>query len=123
MRIIDKLDAPTTESRAVLVHARSLEALARVGVADEIVAVSRHTTAMEFHADGRTLARVPLDTVRSPYPFSASLGQDETERILTARLAALGVTIERGRELVSLEQAMSVCGPSSTMARRSGRGG
>ena len=104
VRIIDKLEAPTTESRAVLVHARSLEALARVGVAEEIVAASRHTTAMEIHADGGTLTRVPLDTVRSPYPFSASLGQDETERILTARLVALGVTIERGRELVSLEQ-------------------
>ena len=104
VRIIDKLTEPTTESRAVLVHARSLEALARVGVADEIIAAARRTTGMEIHADGGTLARISLETVRSPYPFSASLGQDETERILTQRLTGLGVTIERGRELVSIEQ-------------------
>ena len=105
VRIIDKLAEPTTESRAVLVHARSLEALARVGVADEIIAAARtHLTGMEIHADGGTLARISLETVRSPYPFSASLGQDETERILTQRLTGLGVTIERGRELVPIEQ-------------------
>ena len=104
VRVIDKLEAPTTESRAVVVHARSLEALARVGVADEIVAASRRTTALELHADGAEVGRVPLDTVHSPYPFTATLPQDETERILTARLAALGVAVERGRELVALEQ-------------------
>ena len=33
MWIVDRLAAPTTESRAILVHARSLELLDRTGVA------------------------------------------------------------------------------------------
>ncbi|HYM56550.1 MAG TPA: FAD-dependent monooxygenase, partial [Solirubrobacteraceae bacterium] len=34
LRVIDKLPRPTTESRAIVVHARSLEMLERVGVAE-----------------------------------------------------------------------------------------
>jgi 2-polyprenyl-6-methoxyphenol hydroxylase-like FAD-dependent oxidoreductase len=36
-----------------------------------------------------------------------TLPQDETERILTARLAALGVAVEREQELVGIEQDAS----------------
>jgi len=38
VRVIDKLQAPTTESRAILLHSRSLEMLERIGVVDEILA-------------------------------------------------------------------------------------
>ncbi len=49
-------------------------------------------------------SRIPLDTVDSPYPFSISTAQTETERVLTQRLSQLGVEIERGVELVGFEQ-------------------
>ena len=41
VRIIDKLPEPTSQSRAVVVHARTLDALSRTGVVDEIVAQTR----------------------------------------------------------------------------------
>jgi 2-polyprenyl-6-methoxyphenol hydroxylase-like FAD-dependent oxidoreductase len=37
VRVIDKLPAPTDESRAIVVHARSLEMFDRMGVAGEII--------------------------------------------------------------------------------------
>jgi 2-polyprenyl-6-methoxyphenol hydroxylase-like FAD-dependent oxidoreductase len=37
VRVIDKLPAPATESRAIPVHARSLEMFDLMGVADEII--------------------------------------------------------------------------------------
>ena len=52
----------------------------------------------------RCLAGSPLDTVDSPYPFSISTAQTETERVLTERLSEFGVEIERGVELVGFEQ-------------------
>ena len=107
VRIIDKLPAPTSESRAVVVHARTLEALERTGVDEEIIASGQRTTGLQMYADRVSLGRFALDTVDSPYPFSVTLPQDETERILTARLAALGVAVERERELVGLEQDAS----------------
>ena len=48
VRVIDKLTAPTTESRAILLHARSLEMLERIGVVDEIIASGVRT---DRHAD------------------------------------------------------------------------
>jgi 2-polyprenyl-6-methoxyphenol hydroxylase-like FAD-dependent oxidoreductase len=104
IRVVDKLQEPTDESRAILVHARSLEMMQRIGMVDALVAGGVESTAAEFHADGGLLGRVPLDSVHSPFPFTISTPQTETERVLTERLAELGVTIERGVELVALEQ-------------------
>jgi 2-polyprenyl-6-methoxyphenol hydroxylase-like FAD-dependent oxidoreductase len=103
-RLIDRLAAPTGESRAVAVHARSLEMMERVGTVDALIASGRRTTAAEFHADGKRVGHIELDTVDSPYAFSVSTAQTETERVLTERLTELGGTIDRRVELVGLEQ-------------------
>ncbi|WP_042424931.1 FAD-dependent monooxygenase [Streptacidiphilus anmyonensis] len=104
VRVVDALAAPTTESRAIVVHARSLEMLERVGVLDDIVASGIKATGVEMHASGRTLARVELDIVDSPHPYSVLTAQTETERILAGNLAKHGVEVERGVSLVGLEQ-------------------
>jgi 2-polyprenyl-6-methoxyphenol hydroxylase-like FAD-dependent oxidoreductase len=104
VRIIDKLMSPTTESRAIVVHARSLEMLDRMGLVQQVIDSGVQTTAMEMHASGRRLARLELDRVDSPFPFSVTTAQTETERILGEFLGRLGVTVERGAELVGLEQ-------------------
>jgi 2-polyprenyl-6-methoxyphenol hydroxylase-like FAD-dependent oxidoreductase len=104
VRIVDKLAAPTTESRAVVVHARNLEALDRLGVAQELIDSGVMTTRLVFHADGREIGDVELDTVDSPFPFSVTTAQTETERILTERLAAAGIVVEREVELLGFDQ-------------------
>jgi 2-polyprenyl-6-methoxyphenol hydroxylase-like FAD-dependent oxidoreductase len=91
----------------VVVHARTLEAFSRMGVVDEIVAAGQRTIALEMYADRLSLGRFALDTMDSPHPFSVTLPQDDTERILTARLAALGVAVEREHELVGFGQDVS----------------
>jgi 2-polyprenyl-6-methoxyphenol hydroxylase-like FAD-dependent oxidoreductase len=104
VRVIDKLAAPTTESRAIVVHARSLEMFDQMGIADEIIGSGVKTLAMQILAGGRILAKLSLDQVDSAFPFSVTTPQTETERILGERLAGLGVTVERGTELTALTQ-------------------
>jgi 2-polyprenyl-6-methoxyphenol hydroxylase-like FAD-dependent oxidoreductase len=104
VKIIDKLASPTTESRAIIVHARSLEMLDRMGLAGTVIDSGVKSTAMEIHADGRRLARLGFDRVDSPFAYSVTIAQTETERILTEFLAHLGVTVDRGAELIGLEQ-------------------
>ncbi|MEY9872572.1 2-polyprenyl-6-methoxyphenol hydroxylase-like FAD-dependent oxidoreductase [Streptacidiphilus sp. MAP12-33] len=104
VRIVDRLEAPTTESRAILVHSRSLEMLDRIGLVDEVIASGVRTDAMELHANGGKLARIELGVVDSPYPYSVTTAQTETERILTAALATHGVTVDRGVTLTALTQ-------------------
>jgi 2-polyprenyl-6-methoxyphenol hydroxylase-like FAD-dependent oxidoreductase len=104
VRLIDKLTKPTQDSRAIVVHARSLEMMERIGAVDALIASGVQLSAAEMHADGKLLGRVDVGKVDSPYPFTLSTAQTETERVLTERLEQLGVTIDRGVELVDLEQ-------------------
>jgi 2-polyprenyl-6-methoxyphenol hydroxylase-like FAD-dependent oxidoreductase len=103
-RVIDRLPQPTDESRAIVVHARSLEMMERIGAVQPLIDSGVRATAMTFHADRKVLRRLPLDVDDSPYAFSISTSQTETERILNERLAELGGVVERGVELVGLEQ-------------------
>ena len=118
VRIVDTLAAPTTESRAIVVHARSLEMLERVGVLDDIIASGIKATGVEMHASGRTLARVVLDIVDSAHPYSVVTAQTETERVLTGNLAKHGVEVERGVSLTGLEQ--SATGVTATLRSADG---
>lgn len=72
VRVIDKLAAPTDESRAIALHARSLDMLDRMGIADELIATGVKSTGMNMFVKGRKLFRVPLDTVDTLSPTRSS---------------------------------------------------
>src|SRR5215468_5167175 len=107
VRIIDNTAEPGTTSRAVAVQARTLEFYRQVGLADEIVEAGIKVAAANFWARGVKAARVPLGRMGeglSPYPYALTYPQDAHERLLIARLQALGVTVERRMELTRFEQ-------------------
>jgi 2-polyprenyl-6-methoxyphenol hydroxylase-like FAD-dependent oxidoreductase len=104
VRIIDKLKQPTAESRAIAIHARSLDMFDRMGIVDDLIATGVKSTGMNMYASGKKMVRLPIEVVDSAYPYTLVTAQTETERILTAHLAALGVTVERGLELTELSQ-------------------
>ena len=118
VRIIDELASPTSESRAIVVHARSLEMLDRVGVLTALADSGVQTTGMEMHAAGHRLARVNLADVDSAFPFSITTAQTETERVLAEFLGTTGVTVERGSELIGLSQ--DDAGVSATVTHADG---
>jgi 2-polyprenyl-6-methoxyphenol hydroxylase-like FAD-dependent oxidoreductase len=103
-RIVDKLEAPTDESRAIAVHARSCDMLDRMGVLDDLLATGVKSTGMNMFAGRKKMFRVPLESVDSPFPYTLVTPQTETERVLTEHLTALGVTVDRGLTLTGLSQ-------------------
>src|SRR5271168_5302405 len=104
VRVIDKLAEPTDQSRAIAVHARSLDMFDRMGIVDELLGTGIKAIAMQTYTGGRKLYRVPLGEVDSAFPFTLNTAQTETERVLGEHLQSLGVTVERGVELVALSQ-------------------
>jgi 2-polyprenyl-6-methoxyphenol hydroxylase-like FAD-dependent oxidoreductase len=104
VRVIDKLAQPTDQSRAIAVHARSLDMFDRMGIVDEMVSTGIKAIAMQLYAGRSKLFRVPLGGVDSAFPFTLTTAQTETERVLDDHLQSLGVTVERGVELVALTQ-------------------
>jgi 2-polyprenyl-6-methoxyphenol hydroxylase-like FAD-dependent oxidoreductase len=107
VRLIDLLDEPNQVSRAVVVHPRTQEALAAMGVLADFEAVACPQSALEIFAgrSAKERVRIGTDDVASRYPRILNLPQSETERLLTRRAASLGISIERGVRLTGLDQA------------------
>ena len=103
VRIIDAAERPRTTSRALVVHARTLELYRQLGIAADIIAHSLTFTTVNLWARGRHAGRIVFDDIgrgMTPYPYIVILPQDEHERLLAAALAHAGVEVERGTELL-----------------------
>jgi 2-polyprenyl-6-methoxyphenol hydroxylase-like FAD-dependent oxidoreductase len=103
VRIIDKTAGPGTTSRALAVHARTLELYNQLDLADPIVAKGYSVPGLRLWLGGQDKARVPFEQIASdltPYAFMHVFPQDEHERLLVERLKALGVEVERSTELI-----------------------
>jgi 2-polyprenyl-6-methoxyphenol hydroxylase-like FAD-dependent oxidoreductase len=106
VRIVDKTAEPGTTSRALAVQARTLELYRQVGLADAVVDAGRKAVAVNLWVAGRQVGHVAFGDMGqglSPYPYALIYPQDEHERLLIDRLAALGVKVERRTELVGFE--------------------
>ncbi len=103
IRIIDKTAEPGPTSRALMVHARTLELYRQLGLADIVVARGHKVPAVRFWVRGEPQARLSFEEVGAdltPYSFLLIFPQDEHERLLIATLEGLGVPVERNTELL-----------------------
>jgi 2-polyprenyl-6-methoxyphenol hydroxylase-like FAD-dependent oxidoreductase len=107
-RIIDKNRGPGTLSRAMAVHARTLELYSQFGLADRLIEAGIKATALQIFKDAKRVSRVELGEKLaehiSPYPYLLSLAQDEHEAILIEYLQAKGVMVEWETGLLDLKE-------------------
>ncbi|MCC9145866.1 MULTISPECIES: FAD-dependent monooxygenase [unclassified Arthrobacter] len=105
-RIIDRRQTPGTESRAIAIQPRTLEALRPFGISGELVSAGRPARELHLHLPEETLEVDLFDTGLEDSAFQQLLflSQTETERILTQHLLSRRVRIERGAELQDLER-------------------
>ncbi|ODU03654.1 MAG: hypothetical protein ABS81_13240 [Pseudonocardia sp. SCN 72-86] len=106
VRVVDALDTPTTESRAVSIHARSMEMLAALGVMPRLEALGRRIPAVEMvdgHT-GRTRARLEVTGAPTRHPYVLDIPQPDTEAVLAERAGELGISVERGTTLTAMTQ-------------------
>ncbi|MGA2190518.1 MAG: FAD-dependent monooxygenase [Steroidobacteraceae bacterium] len=104
VRIIDKVDRPGTTSRALAVHARTLELYKQLDLADAIVEKGYSVPGARLWFEGRQAARIPFTEIASgltPYAFLHIFPQDEHERLLIEHLRGQGVEVERSTELAA----------------------
>src|SRR5947208_13468340 len=96
VRIVDKTAEPGTTSRALAVHARTLELYRQIGLADAVVERGLRFAAANFWVKGRRVARAELGAMGvgvSAFPYVVIFPQDEHERLLIERLREEGVTV------------------------------
>ncbi len=106
VRIVDKVAEPGTTSRALVVHARTLELYREIGLADDVVARGLRFTGVNLWVRGRKVAHVELGAMGtgiSAFPYMIIFPQDEHERLLIEHLHAAGVDVERPLELTGFD--------------------
>lgn len=84
-RIIDKATEPGQTSRALVVHARTLELYNQLGLAAAMVERGQRVAALNIWARGKHKSRVEIGDIGlglSPYPFILIFPQDEHKRLL-----------------------------------------
>jgi 2-polyprenyl-6-methoxyphenol hydroxylase-like FAD-dependent oxidoreductase len=108
VRLVDQTPEPGTTSRALVVHARTLEFYRQVGLAEPVVERALKFAAANLWARGRKAGRVvfgPMGEGLSPFPYLLILPQDDHERLLVEHLARTGVQVERRTELLDFEDS------------------
>lgn len=109
VKIIDRRPDAWRPSRALILHPRTLEVLRPLGVTEAIL--DRADTAPEVHLRlGSRMVRVSLAGFAlpdTPFPHLTLVRQTDVEEVLDRALAARGVVVERGTELVDLEHGPS----------------
>ena len=107
-RLIDENAGPGEHSRAMGMHARTLEFYSQYGFADEVVAdgiVIDNVHVRKATDHGTPEAAVfrlqDFGDGISPYPFMLAYPQDDHERFLVGKLEAAGVHVERNAKLTA----------------------
>ena len=103
VRIIDKTAEPGMTSRALAVHARTLELYRQINLAQDVVERGLKFAAVNLWARGRHAARVSCADIGeglSPFPYVLIFPQDEHERLLIEHLHRVGVEVERRTQLL-----------------------
>ena len=102
--LVDRHPQPLAWDRATVVKSRTLELLAGMGLADAFVQRGIIIRGVNLFAGEAKVASVGFEGLDSPFPFTLGIPEHHTEGILAERLAQLGGQVERGVELVGLEQ-------------------
>ena len=106
-RIVDAVPEPGTTSRALVVHARTLEFYRQMGLAEAFLAEacpSRPSTCGSAAAAWPGAVLGDMGKGLSPFPFMVVCPQDRHERFLIEHLRRAGVEVERPLSLVDFTQ-------------------
>jgi 2-polyprenyl-6-methoxyphenol hydroxylase-like FAD-dependent oxidoreductase len=100
--ILDRLEAGANTSRAVVIHARTLEVLEPLGVTPELLEAGLIVPTFRIRDRNRILASISFAHLDTKYPFGLMCPQNRTEAILLRRLESLGGTVQRPCDVVAI---------------------
>jgi len=102
--IVDRLAEGANTSRAVVVHARTLEVLEKLNVTDQLCAQGHIVPRFTVRDRDNVLVTIRFDTLPTRYPYTLMIPQNVTEAILLGHLRELGSDVYRPYEVTELSQ-------------------
>lgn len=103
-RIVDRNPAPHHEARGTALQPAVLASLHRAGLADQFLQAGARIRQIQVLGPGlREIASEQFADAGGAFPFQCSLPQWRTETILRDHLRELGLEVEYGTEVISIE--------------------
>ena len=105
--IIDKNEKPTHLSKAMVVHARTMEILNEIGIAEKAMAQGQTTTKMNLMTNGKIREHFRLGHFGeglTQFPFILVLEQSKTEKLMVDYLASKGKQVQWSSEFLKVEE-------------------
>lgn len=105
-RVVDKLAGPSATSRAIDIHARTLELFEQMDIVEPFLSQGWKSHAFQVYNKDKQIVRMTFGELDTKYPYVLCLVQSETERILSEALSTKGGAIEWNTELLSFTQSL-----------------
>ncbi len=108
VRIVERHRARVHRSKALVVHARTMEVFDTLELSQALRARGEVFRALNLHGCGGAAGRIDLNALHwgdTDHPFWLTVPQYETEQVLEQALHDAGVTIEWGTTFTSARQA------------------
>ncbi|UGQ12824.1 FAD-dependent monooxygenase [Yinghuangia sp. ASG 101] len=102
--VADREKRSRATSRAVIVHARTLELLDWLGAADTLIGLGVPVRRITVRDRDQVLMPITFDRLPSAHPYALMVPQHVTEAVLADRLADLGVGVLRPWRVASVTQ-------------------
>lgn len=102
VRVLERATEPRRHSRALVVHARTLEQLDAIDVAEPLIAAGGPARFLNLARGDRTLLRLDFTHIDSRFPYALLVSQEVTESLLWQRSSELGVQFRTGVEVAGL---------------------
>ncbi len=106
-RIIDKNEDHTTQSRALVVQARSVEIFGQMDLAQQALQLGEKARAVNVVVNGKRVLHMNVRDIGeglTPYPYLLMVEQSKTEQLLNDFLTDRGHAVERQTALLDLTQ-------------------
>lgn len=106
-KLVDKKKAPSSQSKALGVQARTLELFEQLNILERVLGEGRPARGLDLIVRGDFKCRLDFTSYGqglTDYPYILILEQDKTERILLEKLKSLGAGIQWQNELLEIQQ-------------------
>ena len=108
VRLLEKNQGPTEESRAFGVHAKSMELFLNMGIVERFLERGLVATGAQIFVEGSKAGELNFDDIGradTPYSFFFMVPQSVIEKLLADDVRERGVEIEYGTEVTGFEQS------------------
>jgi 2-polyprenyl-6-methoxyphenol hydroxylase-like FAD-dependent oxidoreductase len=104
VQLIDEEWRTGAHSYALALHPGSLELLARLGLADEVMRAGTRIDTLEYFVGSERVGTLRFSELGGAHPFLVVLRQDAFEDLLERSLTEAGVSVDWNHRLSALEQ-------------------